>query len=341
METIPDMWRPHDVNPQCPPDVGVALDCERPCVHCGQMTAVWWGDRPGHRPGTCGDVGHVAGDTPPVRVLRDLEGPLAPRKRGRDPYWRCPMPPPVWKAHILRGFAWKTKRKVCGESIVLDLNGAWLAAASSVEVVHGEFSHTGPCAFERRPGYYQVRVYPWHDKTMPSPLGQPRADADTVWVPEPTMRLLHGLTASDRWPEAEILDSWTGDGVRLRRWAEAVRDQRADALVNHGRDSAEYIAIKKGFGEALSLMIGGGVPRRWRCKAARPDWTHAIQAQATANLWHKTDIFRRVLPAGRGPIAVRNVDELVVPIVPDDLREYIDNSGLRLGLFKIKRVESS
>ncbi len=338
MESLPKLWYPHTTNPTCPPEIGVA-DKARPCVRCGLDTVVWWQDQPGHMPGRCSARGDDPVDeTPPLRLLRDLEGPYAPKLRGREPYWRPALPKVVWQARVPSAYTWS--RKYAGDAVVLDVNGAWIAAATSVEVAHGLLINTGRGAFEGRPGYYQVAVHPWRDKTMPSPIGASRDDK-TLWIPEPTMRLLVSLTRQGRWPECEILDSWTGDKVRLRKWAESVRDKRVDAITHHGRDSAQYENLKRAYGEAMSLMIGKEVDRshrRWECKAARPDWTHAIRAQAAASLWRRADLFRSLLPDGQGPIAVRNVDELVVPVIPDDLKAMIDNTGIKLGDFKIKKT---
>lgn len=354
---IPELLYPHKTNPSCPPQLAVAREVRR-CPRCGEMTAVWWDGQPGHMPGSCAataaDDGRPVED--PLRLLRMLESSLSPTVRHHLPFWRAPMPGIVWGAHVVSGYAWS--RPWSGDVVSIDRNGAFLAAVCSVDVVHGDYARTGACEYAKRPGYYQVRVYPWYESTMPPPLRS--VNTDTVWVPEPTYRLLSDLTAQDRWPDDTILDSYTGIPVRLKKWGNFIRDKRADILSNHGPTSSQYLDLKQTFGQSLSLMLGEDNPghgRKWRCKAARPDWTHHIQAQASAMLWRHADRIRLMcrdyLRGPRpGPVAMRNIDEIVLPaeslaVLPlpgdhsDMLGPKLDNSGLRIGTYKIKSHEQA
>jgi hypothetical protein len=273
------------------------------------------------------------------------------------PYWRPEMPGMLQAAHIVKGWAWE--RPYDGPVTVLDKSGAWVAAASSVEVAHGKLEHTGALEFEGHPGYYEITVYPWTEQGMPHPLGTPHASAKwqaggTVWVPAPTVALLRDLAAAGRWPDVAVTDSYTSPGVRVNAWTKHVNALRAYAIETYGRDSEQYGAVKDGYGQAMSLMIGhpkdDGIGWEWKCGAQRPDWTHAFRAQGAAMIWRRADQCRQVAPE-LGPVALRNVDELVIPssaleivttaVPPGASRPavVIDPDGIDLRSFKVKGTE--
>lgn len=290
----------------------------------------------------------------PVRLLDALEGPYAPLRkvdgRLRAPYWRPELPGIAFVAHVVTGWDWS--RPWSGPVSVLDRSGAWVAAASSVTVGHGALVHTGEDG-AGRPGYCQVAVYRWEETGMPNPLGHVPAGAETLWVPTPTATLLHDLAAAGRWPDATVLDSYTAEPVRLDKWTTFVNALRALAINEYGRDSEEYARVKEAFGQAMSLMIGtlgeSGIRREWKCGVHRPDWTHSTQAQASATLWRWADDCRQVAPE-LAPVALRNVDELVVPTAAVEIVTTtprpgarkpmrIDPTGIALGTFKVKDTE--
>lgn len=295
----------------------------------------------------------------PLRLLSALEGPYSPRRRDengtlRSPYWRPPLPGMTFAANVVSSWGWN--RPYTGPAAVLDRSGAFVAAASSVEVAHGALQHTGPLKeFDGRPGYYLLDVHPWPEEdALPHPLSGFGARQAQVWVPAPTVALLRSLEREQRWPDVTVLDSYTAAPVRLRDWATYVNQLRATAIQDFGRDSDQYGEVKDAYGQALSLMLGSptehGAQREWRCRAQRPDWTHHIQAQASATLWRWADDCRKLAP-DLPPVALRNVDELVIPhealtIVTTTPRSggraplHIDPDGLKLGSFKIKALDS-
>lgn len=294
----------------------------------------------------------------PMRLLGALEGPFAPvrmittetGRRRVGPYWHPDLPGITFATHIVTGYHWS--RPYTGRVTVLDRSGAWVAATSSVVVAHGALEHTGAIEFTGRPGYYQMATYPWHEfDGLPHPLGHVGKRHETVWLPAPTVSLLRDLVTAGRWPDIDVLDSYTGDGVRLTDWSGHVNKLRRHAITTYGRDDGPYDDVKSNFGQAMSLMLGHleGVRRTWKCKAARPDWTHHIQAQASATLWRWADDCRTVVPA-MPPVALRNVDELLVPepavkILTTTERPKgkkplaLDPDGIALGTFKIKGTE--
>lgn len=293
----------------------------------------------------------------PVRLLDALEdGPFAPLRLIEDsdrrslPFWQPPLPGITFATSIVTGYSWE--RPYAGSATVLDRSGAWVAAASSVEIAHGALEHTGALAeFGGRPGYYQVAVYPWYEsKVMPSPLGHVKHE--TAWIPAPTAALLRELVNKGRWPDITVLDSYTGDPCRLSDWTTHVNALRAHAISTYGRQSPRYNDVKEAFGMAMSLMLGAvddGVRRTWKCKARRPDITHHVQAHAAAMLWRWGDDCRQVTP-DLPPVALRNIDELVVPTEALDVLTRtprpggrkpleLDELGIKLGTFKVKGTE--
>lgn len=292
----------------------------------------------------------------PVRLLAALEdGPFAPLRliEGSDkrslPFWQPPLPGISFGMPIVTGYAWE--RPYTGPATVLDRSGAWVAAASSVQIAHGALEHTGALPeFDGKPGYYQVVVYPWHESAvMPSPLGNLKGE--TTWITAPTAALLRDLVNQGRWPDVAILDSYTGDPCRLTDWTKHVNALRAHAITTYGRQSPQYQAVKEAFGMAMSLMQGRFEGGRWvwKCKARRRDITHHVQSQGAATLWRWGDDCRQVTP-DLAPVALRNIDELVVPTEALDVLMCklrpggrkpleLDELGIKLGTFKIKGTE--
>lgn len=285
-----------------------------------------------------------------LRLLAALETTHLPMRRGEDgrmrkPFMRPQHPGITFAAHVVTGWAWS--RPFDGPVSVLDRSGAWIAAASSVEVGHGELKQTGEIEFEGAPGYYQIIRHPWTETRLPDPLSG--AGGDTLWVPGPTVGLLAGLVAEGRWPDVSILDAYTSVGVRLRKWTDYVNKLREVAITKYGRDSNQYTEVKTNFGEAMSLMLGAPtVPRKWKCGLQRPDWVHSIQSQASATLWRWADDCLKMAPE-LGPVSLREVDELLIPsaaveIVTATERPggrspmVIDPDGIKLGSFKVKAV---
>lgn len=295
-----------------------------------------------------------------LRVLAALEGsrkehgPFAPRRGGRAPWWQAPMPDAVQKTRT-PGWNWK-RADYAGAAIVLDRNGGWPAGASSVTVVHGELEHTGPIpdvSDTLDPGRYLVEVHPWYETGLPSPLG----DFDPgrqIWITRGRMQLLRFLAEADRWPDISALDSYTGKPARLASWAGYVGELRRYARENYGQKSAADGAVKYAFGQTMGLLAGSssetGDGREWKkSKARRQDWKQDIEDQAAVTLWRVADECLKLTP-DTGPLALRNVDELIIPesaldvvTVEHDGRRpavRIDETGIKFGTFKTKATQA-
>lgn len=287
------------------------------------------------------------------RAGRDEGGPYAPIVRGRWPYWHPPLPACTWDVwDAAGGYGWS--RPFAGPVVTLDRSGAFVAATSSVEVAHGALEHTGETDDVSRPGYYLVVRHPWyHGADVPDPLGGVHRSKTQVWVPQPIAKLLRDLAEEGRWADIAVLDSWTAQPCRLWEWSSKfVNDGLRDYSIDkYGRGSEEYDRVKQAFSLSLALLAGRWDDERgrrvWGCRAARPDWRHAILAQAAVSAWRWVDDMRRMCPPELGPVAMRHVDEIVLPedalgIVTSTDRPgggrplRIDDRGVALGTFKIK-----
>jgi len=294
-----------------------------------------------------------------LRMLAALEGdrsghgPFAPRRAKRGPWWQATMPPIAVDA---RTSAWTWERDgYSGPGVVLDRNGAWPSSTSSVTVAHGGFEDTGAVdeiTGAVRPGYYLVTCYPWSETGMPHPLGHVKP-GEQVWIAAPRMGLLRDLADAGRWPDTTAAGSWTGEPCRLREWAQFVGQLRQHARTVYGQGSDADEAVKVAFGQAMGLLRGSWaedstLPRKvWKCKARRLDWAQHIEDQAAVTLWRAADECRQAA-GGSGPVALRNVDELVIPsaafdavtsvILPGRKRPpvRIDPTGIEFGTFKVK-----
>lgn len=280
---------------------------------------------------------------------RDEAGPFTPYLRRRAPRWQPDRPAVIDAVRVMDGWNWE--RDFTGEVTVIDRNGSWPTAVSSVRVVHGQLEHTGPMediTGAPRPGYYKVTVYPWTETDLPSPLGT-EAVGEERWITGTRMHLLVDLAAQGRWPDASASDSWTGDPVRLSAWSHLIGECRRYALEIHGRESGAYSAVKEAFGQSMGLMYGSldgdstSMQRKWNCRSRRTDWVHAIKDQASATIWRTADKLRTL---GAAPVSLRNVDELVLPAEGLDAATSgerpalrLDESGTTFGTWKIKDTE--
>jgi hypothetical protein len=269
--------------------LGYIADTKEPCVLCGAPTGVHarcgaartgWCDpaatltRPWAAPAaartsarTARQAARLQVDTAKVdadeavSMLDALEKEYAPRRRGDDnrmrlPFWSPDQPPAMFDTYMPNGWSWA--RPFEGPTVTLDRVGAWVAAASSVEVAHGALTHTGDAPFAGRPGIYQVQIYPWYEQDrLPSPLGNRQ---DTVWVAAPMVKLLAELAEQGRWADATVLDSYTGDPCKIDKWARYANTLRCHAAAVHGRGSLGYDLVKQRYAQAINMMDG---PRRW------------------------------------------------------------------------------
>lgn len=268
-----------------------------------------------------------------------VDGECAPTRYKRRAWFKAPPPAVAWEARVMREWGWS--RPYTGDLMVLDLSAAWVSAMTSVDVALGELEHTADREYVKRPGYYLVRVHEWDEPWMPHPLGD--VPGETVWTTARAVDCLRELVAQDRWPECEILDSWTGERAGLDKWAHHINGLRCEAIRRFGRDSAEYERVKDTFSKTVVGWLGWipddrpNAEREWRHdRCRRADWTHAIQAQAAYSLWQLADDFRRMAPE-HPPVQLRKVDEILIPPAAWPLLEGRERPGLVAGSGKPRR----
>lgn len=286
-------------------------------------------------------------------ALRILETVAMPTLYGRGPLRRAPEAVDPHKVFI-PSWNWSADHRELPEGevpVTLDCNGAFLAAAGSVQVAHSELKHTGELdAWNMQPryvwpGYYLIDNFRWaFDASIVSPLGNTAKlpDHARVWVAAPTLVLLLELLAEGTIGDVIISDSWTSERrCDFREWVKRLKVARNGLLDNIAKADtdetiraakARYKAFKEGYGAAFSMMLTGE-----KCKFRRPDWTHQVYAQHAATSWRKAWRFS----AGAPLLAMGNVDTMTV--LEADLRKAVlsakppiklDPSGRLLGHYK-------
>lgn len=179
-----------------------------------------------------------------------------------------------------------------------DAVGMYLGSAGSAPLAIGELMYCQGGTFNpHRAGYWQIVRPAWNDPNVPHPCGNHHsASAPLIWVTTPTMVLLAELAEEGRLEMPDVISSWTSKGARvLRQWQEHLRD----ALMNLRESDGAHMrrAIKATYAETIGLLgrEGGRVDR--------PDWRHAIIAQARVNLFRK--VWRVGNVTGRWPVRIK------------------------------------
>jgi uncharacterized Zn finger protein (UPF0148 family) len=198
---------------------------------------------------------------------------------------------------------------------VLDRNGSFPSACSSVPVAANKLTHSGElgadvAARKSLAGIFQVTVPEWPelDRT-PHPLGRLARVGERVWVSSPHMEHLDKLAAAGRLPLLEVHDSWTGRRgtslfERFYAWAKMLREQTA------GADEATRVEAK----QAISKAIRALYPKQMRSPFWRPDWNIAIRAEASVRHWITAD---RAVQGGAVLIGLGFTDEAVFAVPAD------------------------
>lgn len=277
------------------------------------------------------------------KALDMLTDHYAPQNGRRDPFWR-PAMPAIYKTVHVPAFAWVSMEEIAPtvRLVDLDVNAAYLSAAAGVSLAHGKLERHGHKG--GAPGYYLIDSHHWVDERIVSPLGSARLD-DRMWVTEPTITHLQEMETAGYWPEITVHDSYTcGEQMRLRKWTDAIKEDRRKALQSLALNSDDaaagelYELIKLGYSQAIQTMYGPADGEEAKSKIRRPDWAQSIRAAHAANTWRK--MWRATL-AGHGPISMDAVDRIGFTVA--GLNELMDRShkpfrldqtGITLGSFK-------
>ncbi|MGW3634687.1 type II toxin-antitoxin system prevent-host-death family antitoxin [Streptomyces sp. NPDC005122] len=198
-----------------------------------------------------------------------------------------------------------------GVMCLVDRNGSFPSACSSVPLAPNKLLHTGPLkAFDKdQAGIYLIAVPAWNQPTMPHPLGRlvDRPDDEgRVWVTTSHIKLLDRLRRQGHLDApVTIHDSWTGKSNEslFKPFYTAAREARTELVQTGGEPYNKY---KTRLSIALRLLW----PKRAEQRSPfwRPDWRMSMVAEASVRHWLKA--FTAV-QEGHILISLRNVDAAI------------------------------
>ncbi len=261
----------------------------------------------------------------PGRTGTDLLQELGKRGAGAQREYPEGLPAPAGQAETVTELSWlrtlspdeRAKRYLHS----YDKNAQWLSAAGVVELglsgIEERRDPAGKLPFDKKvPGYWLARI----------------AGGEERWCCTPTVAwaIERGQTVTIS--EAHV---WTRHGRAMETWYERLREARASLQAD--TTPAGRLA-KAALKYTYSLTISGfNSPwhREKRSPLYRPDWRHAIIAQANANLsraLHKMDA------AGYTPVAVHKDAVYLVSDEPDPVAACPPSVtlGSGLGHFKVQ-----
>lgn len=218
---------------------------------------------------------------------------------------------------------------------LLDRNGSYMSAMSSVPVAPNKLLHSGPLGSDpevRKPlaGIFQIRNFEWEDDRIPHPLGRAvegMAPGALVWITGSHMDFLDQWAAKRNAageqivPVVEVTDSFTGRRntslfERFYKWSKTVREQTS---------GDERVEAKR----AMSRAVRSLHPKQARSPFWRPDWHKAVTAQAALRHWIKA---YQAVEQGAVLLSIGAVDEVAfaVPADVEDPKLWVP-PGYRLG----------
>lgn len=282
----------------------------------------------------------------PISVLtteeRDqLPWALANERMGGEPSWCAPgwkeirtkVPDPEGDSYTIERELIRPDDVGDGQLLLLDRNGSFPSACSSVPLAPNRLRHAGAQGYYDKDlaGLYLVPLPEWDKDKGPHPLGriERRAKTDSVWISTPHMKLLDRLANEQRIKRPEILDSWLGraNGSLFEHFYKEARSARAILMENGGDEYTDY---KKSVSKALRLLW----PKHRRSPFYRPDWRVSVVAEASVRHWVVAD---NAVSAGAQLVSMANTDEAAFWVQDGQLpAPYVE--GLMFGQVKIKRI---
>lgn len=203
--------------------------------------------------------------------------------------------------------------------VILDRNGSFPSAMSSVALAPNKLVHTGALgtdplkrgAQSGRAGIYQVRVPEWPHENIPHPMGRLSYGkiGELVWIGSPHMEHLDKLAGLGLLPLVEVHDSYTGNRncslfERYSSWARTLRQGIA------GEPEEVRTAAKR----SISTAIRGLHPKKSKSPFWRPDWHKAVTAEASIRHWETA---RRAVEGGAVLLSIGATDEVVFAVPAD------------------------
>ena len=211
---------------------------------------------------------------------------LLRRLRRRRPLGPSAPPPPALNGAAETDLRWirplTPEERLRPWIHAYDANARYLASCASVELGDGEPEHLIPkrvtLDFDRRlPGYWRAGVWPAPDELTAAAIGP------GPWYTTPTLELVDQLGLLGTIEEAYV---WPSHGRLLEPFYRALRDARAALLpLPAPAPQAALRLIKRTYAHTI-----GGFAGHWRepgDELYRPDWRHAIIANARANLYRR------------------------------------------------------
>ena len=224
------------------------------------------------------------------------------------------VPPPAREGGTENPFAWTRQLEVAELDhrylYAWDKNAAFLGACSSLELGLGEAEHVDAPAFDHRlPGYWECVTRPWLLDNLPDPLrpvGTSRQGHPMIWLTTPTVALARELGVLESITSAWV---WKRHSRVLSPFYEVMRTARSQLgdVARAGGPDAGAARVALG---AVKVCYSQGIG--WLDQYAtdahgetlhRPDWRHAVVAQARANHFRK---LAKVASFGHQPFAVMN-----------------------------------
>ncbi len=261
----------------------------------------------------------------PGRTGLDLLQELGKRGAGSQREFAAAWPPPALEADTVKELSWlRTLSPDERQRAYLhsyDKNAQWLSAAGVVELglsgIEERRDPGGKLPFDKRlPGYWRARI----------------AGAAETWCCTPTV-----AWAVERGQAVAISEAyvWTRHGRAMETWYERLRGART-ALQEDATPAGRLAlgALKYTYSLTIS-SFNSAWHKDKKSPLYRPDWRHAIVAQANANLsraLHKMDL------AGYTPVAVHKDCVYLVSDEPDPVVACPPSVtlGAGLGHFKVQ-----
>lgn len=210
--------------------------------------------------------------------------------------------------------------------ILLDRNGSYMSACSSVPVAPNKLTRTGALEItdrKNRAGIVCILNFEWTRTDIPHPLGRTVenvAPGEPVWITTSHLEFLDQWAAKGLMPVVKVVDSFTG--IRntslfepYYKWTKTVREATS---------GDERVEAKRAMSRALRSLH----PRKARSPFWRPDWHKAVLAQAAIRHWIKA--FQAV-EQGAALLQIGVVDEVAFAVPPGEDPTLWVPPGYRMG----------
>jgi hypothetical protein len=254
-----------------------------------------------------------------------------------------PPPPALRQTHIYHSpaedFAWiralTPEEQEYQYLHAYDKNAMYLGASGSARLGTGDWTHLDPADLwgtdiGAYPGYYRIdrEALSYHDYDLPSPLDPSGYYAsrqpEQIWVTAPALEVALQCGVPVDISEAYV---WQKSSRYLEPWqaqlVEARRTLRA-------RDYTPNIALqvfKDTYAQSIAWLDGHWLAGTSGNRLYRPDWRHAVIAQAAANLYRNAV---RAVQRGAHIVSIATDCLYVVSNCPDPWKCATEECGFTL-----------